>query len=136
MTTAAPSDHCGRVTIVYLKAKHFSIEELCLHVSNVIIFQLVTRQRRCHVVGCYISTSDALTIEDVSADTMDLNYGAEILVDSDLNTNLVDPESIMQGEATSDVLAAVEMMNIGLHFLPRSKPWLHDRCMWIIQKYS
>ena len=43
-------------------------------------------------MGCYISSRDALNIEDVNAAIRDLPYGYYLLVVVDINTNLVDPE--------------------------------------------
>ena len=88
------------------EADHFAIEELRLHGPNVIIFHLVAWRQRWHVVGCYISPSNASTIEDVSAAIRDENYGTELLLVGNLNANLADPEGIPQAEAIADKLAA------------------------------
>ena len=37
MATVTPSAHCGGVAIFYHEAEHFSIKEIHLHVTNVII---------------------------------------------------------------------------------------------------
>ena len=79
-------------------------------------------------MGCYISPIDALTIEYVAVAIRDQPYSAEILVDGNLNTNLVELEGTPQGEAISDELAATGIMDMGLYFLPWRKPWLQDRC--------
>ena len=63
--TAAPSAHRGGVTVFYHKAEHFATEELRLHGTNNLRFQLVTGRRRQHVAGCYITPVDTSTIEDV-----------------------------------------------------------------------
>ena len=64
--TEAPSALRGGFAFFNRKAEHFAVEELLLHGPNVIIFQLVTGKRRWRVVGCYIASSDASTIEDVN----------------------------------------------------------------------
>ena len=64
--TEARSAHRGGIVIFYPMAEHFAVEELRLHGLNVITFQLVMGRQRWHVVGCYIASSDALTIEDVN----------------------------------------------------------------------
>ena len=81
-------------------------------------------------MGCYIPPSDASAIEDVAAAIRDRPYGAKILVANDLNANLAEPEGTPQAEAIADELAAVGLLDMGLHFLPRSKPWLKDRYTW------
>ena len=52
----------------------------------------MTEQLRCHVVGCYIAPSNALTVEDVAAAIRGQPYGEDLRVDRDLNYNLADPE--------------------------------------------
>ena len=131
--TAAPRNRCGSATIFYHKAEHFSIKEIHLHGPNFISFQLVTGRRRWHKVGCYISPRYASTIEDVSEASMDRPYGAELLVAPDLNGNLVEPEGTSRAEAITHKIAAAGMMDMGFNFLPWCKPWLNDRCTWIIQ---
>ena len=66
MATEALRNHRGGVAIFYRKAENFAAEELFLHGPNAISFQLVTGRRRWHVLGCYISPSNALTIEDIA----------------------------------------------------------------------
>ena len=53
----------------------------------------------------------------------------------ELNANLAEPEGTPQGEVILDELTAVGIMDMGLHFLPRRKPWFQDRCMWIVRRY-
>ena len=59
MATEAPSAHRGGVTIFYRKVEHFSIKELRLQGLNVISFNLVTLWIQWHVLGCYITPSNA-----------------------------------------------------------------------------
>ena len=67
MATEASCAPCGGVAIFYCKVDHFAIEELPLHVPNVISFQVVTGRWRWNVMGCYIAPKEASTIEDVAA---------------------------------------------------------------------
>ena len=134
MVTAVLSAHRGSVEIFYRKAEYFAIEELCLHGPNVISFQLVTGKWRCHVVESYIDPSNALTIDEVDAAIRDQTYGAEILVAGNINANQTDPEGTPRAEAIADNLAAARLMDMGLHFTPRRKLWLKDRCTWCMQQ--
>ena len=87
-----------------------------------------------HVVGCYIDPRNASDIENVAAAIMDQPYGAEILVANKLNANLADPEGTAWVEAIADKLTAAGIKDTGLHFLPRCKPWLQDRCTWSMRR--
>ena len=124
MATKAPSAHHRGVAIFYREPKHFASEELRLHGPNIISFQLETWRRRWHVVGCYIAPSDDLTIEDVTAAIRSWTYRANIPVAGDLNPNIMEPEGT---PAIADKLAASGLEDMGLHFLPRRKPWFQDR---------
>ena len=53
---------------------------------------------------------------------------------SDLNANLEDTEDIPQGESIADKLAAVGILDMGMHFLPRRKPWLQGRFTFIMRR--
>ena len=45
------------------------------------------------------------------------------------NDNLSELEGTLPGEAIADELAAVGLMEMGVNFLPWSKPWLEDSYM-------
>ena len=92
MTTRAPSAQSDSVAIFYREAEHFTIKELRLHGQKFIRFQLVTGRRQWHIVGFYIDPRNASTIEDVATATRDQLYGDKLLMTSDLNSNLVEPE--------------------------------------------
>ena len=134
MATEVLSSHRGGVASFYREAENFSIEELRLHGPNIIGFQLVTWRRRWHVMGCYIAPNNALTIEDVAAAIRDRPYGAELLVTGNLNSNLAELEGTSRCEAITDKLAMTGLLDMGLHFLPRCKPWLQDMCMWHMRR--
>ena len=85
-------------------------------------------------MGCYIAPSDNSTIEDVAAAISARTYGAELLVDGDLNANLAEPEGTPQDEAIADELAAVGIVDMQLHFLPRHNPWLQDMCTGLMRR--
>ena len=95
---------------------------------------MVTGRRRWHTVGFYIAPSNASNIEDVVAVIRARPYGAKLLVDEDINANLEEPEGTLRLEAIADRLTAAGLSDMGLHFLPRQKPWLKDRCTWRIQQ--
>ena len=57
-------------------------------------------------------------------------------MDRELNTNTQEPEGTPQSEAIADELAAAGIKDMGLHFLPRNKPWLQDRYKWIMRRYG
>ena len=122
--TAAPSAHRDGVTVFYHEAEHFATEELRLHGTNNLRFQLVTGRRRQHVAGCYIAPIDASIVEDITAAIRARTYGAELLVSGDLNVNITEPEGTPRGEAIADELTAAGLEDMGMHFLPRRKPWL------------
>ena len=129
MAMEVPSAHRGGAAIFFRKAENVSVKELNLHVLNVTIFQLVTGRRRWHVVGCYISPIHASTKEEVAVAIRDRNYGAELLMTGKHNDNLAELEGTLPGEAIVDELAAVGLMEMGVNFLPWSKPWLEDSYM-------
>ena len=50
------------------------------------------------------------------------------------NINIAEPEGTPRVEAIVDELAAAGIEDMGLHFLPRSKPLLQDRCTLIMRR--
>ena len=134
MVTEAPSACRGGVAIFYREVEHFAIKELRPNVPNVIVFQLVTGWRQRHVVGCYIAPIDASTTEDVAVAIKYQPYRDELLVARDLSTNMAEPGGTLQGEAIEDILTSVGLMDMVLHFLPRHKPWLQDKCTRRMQR--
>ena len=94
----------------------------------------MTGQQRWHVLGFYINPSYALTIEYITVAIGTRTYGDGLLVDVDLNANLAGLEGTPRDEVIADKLAAADIVDMGLHFLPRRKPWLQDRCTWIMRK--
>ena len=87
-----------------------------------------------HIVGLYISPSDASTIEYVAAAIRAWPCEAEILVAGDLNVNLAELEGTPRGEAITDELGEAGLVDMVLHFLPQHKPWLQDRCTSITRR--
>ena len=47
-----------------------------------------------------------------------------------MNFNLTETEGTPRGEAIKVYLASAGLEDMGLHFLPRNKPWLQDRFTW------
>ena len=83
-----------------------------------------------------IAPRKTLTREDVAAVIRYQSYGSNLLVVVTLNLNLLEPEGTLRLEAIADDLASVWLMDIGPHFLPQRKPWLKERCTWIICRYN
>ena len=81
---------------------------------------------------CYISPSEAFTIEDVSASIRAQPYGAYLLVAGGLNAKLADSEGTPRGEAIVVVIVVEGLLDLGLNFLPQRKLWLQDRYTWIM----
>ena len=121
MVMAAPSAHHGSVAIFYRKAEHLTIEDLRIHGPTFIKFQLVMGKRLWNGMGCYIAPINASTVEDVAVDIRYQPYGSELLLVGYLNANLADPKGMPRAEAIADTLAAVGLMDMGFHFLPRRK---------------
>ena len=63
--TDAPSRHQGGVALFYRDSDLFQVEAYQNFGPNVISFQLVSGQRRWHVVGCYIPPTCTTTIFDL-----------------------------------------------------------------------
>ena len=85
-------------------------------------------------MGCCISPRDASPIEGVAVSIRDQPYGDDLLVVGNLNSNIAEPEGTPWGGAIVDELAAAELKDMVLHFLPRCKPWLQDMCMWHMRR--
>ena len=51
-----------------------------------------------------------------------------------LNANLAEQEGKPQGESIADKLVYVGMLDMGVHFFPRSKPGFQYRCMWCMMR--
>ena len=75
-------------------------------------------------MGCYLFPSNASNIEDVAAAIRVQLYGAKLLVTGDINANLAYPEGTPRYEAITENLVAAGLEDMGMHFLPRRKPWL------------
>ena len=87
--TAVPSPHCGGIAIFYRDVDHFTLEALHLHSTNVISFHMVSGGQPCHVVGCYITPYNALTIESVIVAISQIPRMVELLVASKFNADRV-----------------------------------------------
>ena len=73
-------------------APHFAVEAVQKFRSNVVAFQLATRERRWYIVGCYLAPNDILTIESIVAALKEEPRGAKLLGARDINTKLSEPE--------------------------------------------
>ena len=86
--------------------------------------------RHWFIVGCYLASDNALTIEDVIAAISQRPLGAALLVVGDFSTNLVVLEVRDQDKGIAEAVAEDGMEDIRFHFLPRHKPWLKDSRTW------
>ena len=75
-----PSRHSGGVAVFYCTEEHFSLEALRLYSTNVVILQLASVGQQWHIVGCYLSSDNALKIEDVVASISQRPRDAALLV--------------------------------------------------------
>ena len=88
MATVASSARCGSGTVLYHEVEHLFIKELCLHGPNVIRLHLAMRRCWWHIVGWYITPSDASTIEDVMKFIRYQPYWSELLLSGNIIANL------------------------------------------------
>ena len=51
-----------------------------------------------------------------------------------LNANIADLEGTPRGESIAEEIVAAGIENMGMHFLPRRNPWLHDKCKWSMRR--
>ena len=71
-----------------------------------------------HVVRCYIAPDNASTIEIVVVVIIQSPQGEELLMASNFNTNVMNPEGNTLDEDVVSDLATVDMKDMGAYFLP------------------
>ena len=98
MSYKVPSAHIGGITVFFHAEKQFSVEVLCLHGTNFVIFYLASGSQWWYIVGYYLAPDDASTIEDVVAAVSKQPRGVALLVAGNFNTDLAAPEGHVQGE--------------------------------------
>ena len=76
----------------YREGAGFVVEEVQQYGPNVLSFEVVSGQRRCYIVGCYIAPDDAQRIERVVTALGDQPKGTALVVAGDLNTDLGEME--------------------------------------------
>ena len=81
-------------------------------------------------MGCYLASDDASTIEDVVRSISQLPRVVVLLVASDFNADLADPERNVWDEDITRSLATAGMEDISTHFLPQRNPCWRDGWMW------
>ena len=89
---------CCGVSVFYRVPLRFSVKALQQFGTNVVRFQLMTRERQCYIVGCYLSPNDALTIECVLVAVGKRPCWSELLVAGNFNADLTGPEGADQDE--------------------------------------
>ena len=92
------------VAVLYMDSNHFQVKALQPHNPNMLSFQVSSVRRCWFIVGCYLSTNDAVTIEHIVAAIGQCPRGAEMLAERDFNTNLAVPEGSSDGE---EIAAAI-----------------------------
>ena len=95
--------------VLYSKEKHVSLEALCLHGPNTVSFQLVTGRQRWHVVGCYITSTGASTIEEVVAAIGRRPQGSNLLVAINFNKDLSKSEGSTRAEDITEALVSARL---------------------------
>ena len=89
IVTDAPSRHCGGVTLFYRPTPHFVVEAVERCGPNVMVFQVVTGERRWHIIGAYVAPEDEVTMETVVAAIGRKPLGAELMVAGDFNVDIL-----------------------------------------------
>ena len=102
------------------------------HGPNITIFHLKMGGPRWQVVGCYLATRNASTVERVAVPINHGPIGAELLVADDFNTYL---ESTDGNEHDKTIMAEMKIEGLDdmtKHLLPCKLPWTRYGRVWII----
>ena len=87
---------CCGVSVFYRVPPRFSVKALQQFRTNVVGFQLITRERQCYNVGCYLSPNDASTIECVLVAVGNHPCWSELLVAGNFKSDLTGLEGAEQ----------------------------------------
>ena len=110
----------------------FSVQALQQVGTNVVRFQLVTRERQWYIFGCYFSPDDALNIECVLVAVGKRPCWSELLVAVNFNADLTVPEGAERDEEITADLAEAGLEDILLDFHKFLCPWNLYKGMWIM----
>ena len=97
---------------------------------NIVGLQLVTRERKWYIIGCYLAPNDTLMIESVVAALKERPWGAKLLVVGYLNISMEEPEGYRREEEIAAALTMAGIEDMSAHFLPRRHPWCRDERTW------
>ena len=114
----SPSRHRRGVTLFYKESPRFPVEAHQQHGPNVIMFYLITDGWHWHVVGCYLATRDAPTLE---SGIMRINHrpgGVELLVAGYFNTDFKTPDGNKRDKEITAETATDGLENRIEHFIP------------------
>ena len=62
VATDAPSQHLGRVAVVYRPSTHYAVEAVQQFGPNVVGLHLAMEERQCYIIGCYLTFRDTSAI--------------------------------------------------------------------------
>ena len=65
-STHAPSKWQGGISLFWRASETYEVEEVEIHGSNVLTFQLVSGATRWYIIGCYIPPNDLTTLTQVT----------------------------------------------------------------------
>ena len=130
VATDAPSQHRGRVAVLYRPSPIFAVEAVRQFGPNVVGFQLATGARWWYIIRCYLAPNDTSTINSVVAALRGRPRGAAMLVAGDLNTTLTEPEKYRKGTDIAAALTAEGLEDMATHFLLRQSTWGRERSIW------
>ena len=130
VATDAPSRHRGGIALFYREGADFAVEEVRPYGPNVISFKVVTGQRRCNIIGCYIASDDARTIDRVVTVLGDQPRGTALIVAGGLNTDLGEMASNGRGTEIATAITEAGLEEMTAHFLPRKRKWGRERRTW------
>ena len=88
VATSAPSQHHGRVALLYCYSHTFAVKAISHFGANAIACQLEKWGRRWYIVGSYLAPGDNTTIRDVEAAMAERLRGARVDFLGDFNLEL------------------------------------------------
>ena len=116
----------------YHSSPRYAVESIHQFGPNVVGFQLVTGERRCYIIGYYLSPDDTSTIESVIKALKERPRRSELMLAGYLNINLEDPERDRREEEIMAALKTAGIEDMSDQSLPQRHPWCRERRMWIM----
>ena len=128
----APIRHCSGVAVFRRVLPRFSVMALQQFGTNVVRFQLMTRERQWYIVGCYLSPDDTLTIDCFLVAVRKRPRCSELLVAGNFNSNLTGPEGAERDKEVLADPAAAGLEDILEKFHTYLCPWYQENGIWIM----